>query len=105
MNYSFHLLHGTFQIVVVPLKAWSLYNAANTVLHRLLAPPNSGSLYYNYKSAYSVIFLVVVDMNYYFSAADHGTNDRNSDGGTTGRPKFYQAVERSNHQQIQLYLD
>nr|XP_055053261.1 uncharacterized protein LOC129438525 [Misgurnus anguillicaudatus] len=54
----------------------------------LQAPANSGSLFYNYKSTYSLVLLAVVDANYLFRVVDVGGYGRTSDSGTLRNSSF-----------------
>ena len=57
------------------------------------APPESGSLYYNYKETNSIVLMAVVDHKYCFSYIDIGCNGRVSDGGVFRNCSLYQALE------------
>ena len=58
-------------------------------------PPNSGSLYYNYKHFFSVVLLAVVDANYKFIYVDIGQYGRISDGGVFNNSSLSSALEHN----------
>lgn len=56
-------------------------------------PPNSGSLYFNYKKTFSIILLAVVDANYKFLYADVGVPGAQGDAGVWQNSPLQEALE------------
>ncbi|XP_063904411.1 putative nuclease HARBI1 isoform X2 [Zophobas morio] len=59
------------------------------------APPNSGSLYFNYKQAHSIILMGLADANYKFLYINIGAPGRDSDGGVYMNCSLSQALENN----------
>lgn len=55
-------------------------------------PPGSGSLYFNYKSTFSVVLFAVVNANYEFMYVHTGSNGSQSDGGILKNTSFYEKL-------------
>lgn len=58
----------------------------------IVAPPNSGSLYFNYKKTFSIVLMALVDANYNFIAVNVGAFGKDSDGGILSKSKLGQAI-------------
>lgn len=61
----------------------------------MVAPQHSGSLYFNYKGTFSIVFLGVADANYNLLYADVGCQGRISDGGVFKFTSLYKDLENN----------
>lgn len=59
----------------------------------MIAPPNAGSIFYNYKGTHSIILMGIADAEYKLLYVDVGRNGRFSDGGVFNRCTFAQAMD------------
>lgn len=57
------------------------------------APPNSGSIFYNYKNTHSIVLMGIADAEYKLTYIDVGCNGRISDGGVLNKCSFVHALE------------
>lgn len=55
-------------------------------------PPDSGSMYYNYKGTFSIVLLGIVNANYEFIYVNAGTNGSISDGGVFKHTSFHEKL-------------
>ncbi|XP_067285679.1 uncharacterized protein [Pseudorasbora parva] len=63
--------------------------------HIFIQPPaNTGSMFYNYKSRFSIILLAVVDAQYKFVYASAGTQGRVSDAGVFAQSDLIVAMDK-----------
>jgi len=58
----------------------------------IVAPANSGSLFYNYKHFFSIVLLALVDANYKFLYVDIGCYGRSADGGVFNNSTLSKAL-------------
>ncbi|XP_031357873.1 protein ALP1-like [Photinus pyralis] len=58
------------------------------------APPNSGSMFFNYKKTFSIVLLALVDAHNNFIAIDVGAYGKNSDGGIFANSALGKALQR-----------
>ena len=60
---------------------------------QIQAPPNSGSLFFNYKGTFSLVLMALVDADYKFIVVDIGNFGSNSDGGIFAKSELGKALE------------
>ena len=58
------------------------------------APQSSGSLFFNYKKAHSIVLMAVCNAKYEFTLVDIGESGRNSDGGVYSSSHIGDALEK-----------
>lgn len=59
---------------------------------RIKCPSNSGSLFFNYKTFYSVVLLAIVDAQYKYVAVDIGSYGREGDAGIFSKSNMGQQI-------------
>lgn len=63
---------------------------------RLVAPSNTGSLFYNYKGYFSIVLLAIVDANYKFTVVDVGSYGKEGDAGIFNKSELGHVVQNGN---------
>lgn len=57
---------------------------------RIIRPPNSGLVFYNYKHYYSVVLLVMCNADYEFTYINVGVQGKESDSAIFSESRLYQ---------------
>lgn len=80
-------------------KMWNFPNCIGAIDGKhivIQAPPNSGSMFFNYKKTFSIILLALVDAHCNFIAVDVGAYGKDSDGGVFAKSQLGKALQQEN---------
>nr|XP_022900835.1 protein ALP1-like isoform X1 [Onthophagus taurus] len=71
------------------------YGAIDGKHIQILAPGNSGTIYFNYKKVFSIVLMAIVDYDYCFRYIDVGACGMSSDGGVFKNCSIYNKLENN----------
>jgi hypothetical protein len=71
---------------------------------KIQAPVNSGSVFFNYKSYFSIVLLATCDASYRFTTIDVGAYGRQSDSGIFNASVLGQALSSGKSRNLQLKI-
>ena len=68
------------------------------------APPQSGSIYYNYKGTFSIVLMPTCDAGYKFTTVDIGAFEKQRDGGVFSASELGSSLESGENCPAPEYL-